>query len=68
MDTQITGIFFHNLGDYYQNFYNNKITPSHKENMFLAFNNFIAELLGLKFYKKTHQPVNNRPSAMSLDT
>ena len=53
-DTQITGIFLYNLGDYYQNFHNSKITPSHKENTPPALNNFIAELLSLKLYKEAH--------------
>jgi hypothetical protein len=67
-DTQITGIFLHNLGDYYQNFRNSKITFSRKENTPPIFNNLITELLGLKLYKEAHQLVNNELSAMSLGT
>jgi hypothetical protein len=65
-DTQITGIFLCNLGDYYQNFCDSKITPGRKENTPPALNDLIAELLGLKLYKEAHQLVNNKPSAMSL--
>ena len=65
-DTQITGIFLRNLGDYYQNFRDSKITPGRKENTPPALNDLIADLLGLKLYKEAHQSVNDEPSAMSL--
>ena len=51
-DTQITGIFLHNLGDYYQNFRDSKITPSRKENTPPTLNDLITELLSLNLYKE----------------
>src|SRR5437899_3250304 len=58
-DTQITGIFLLNLGDYYQNFRDSKITTGRKENTPPALNDLIAELLGLQLYKEVHHRVNN---------
>ena len=54
MDTQITSIFLYNLGNYYQNFRNSKITPSRKEDTPPTLNNLIIELLSLKLYKEAY--------------
>ena len=42
--------------------------PSHKENIPPALNDLIVELLGLKLYKETYYPVNNKASIISLRT
>jgi hypothetical protein len=40
--------------------------PSYKKNTPPTFNNLIIELLNFKLYKEAYQPINNKPSIMSL--